>query len=179
MMLFCPSVEECALLFHMLDSLVDVKCAQLHSMMRQEDRTEAVAQFRSGAARILVATDVASRGLDIPHTDLVINCSCPTMVEDYVHRVGRTARAGRDGLAITLVTQFEVALLLDIEERIGIKLQEHETDEQEVLQFMPEANAARRLSQVWWKESGDAKKYQKRKASRKEQQERDVLELKK
>lgn len=130
-----------------------------------------------------MATDVASRGLDIPSTDLVINASCPPVVEDYVHRVGRTARAGRDGLAITLVTQHEVALLLNIEDRIGLKvrvrrlavaacplmscqLAEHPTDEQEVLQFLSEANAARRLSQVWWQQSGDAAKHKRRKASK-------------
>jgi ATP-dependent RNA helicase DDX49/DBP8 len=69
MILFCSSVEETALIFHMMDALVDVKCVQLHSMMRQEERTEAMAQYRSGAAKILVATDVASRGLDIPSNE--------------------------------------------------------------------------------------------------------------
>jgi ATP-dependent RNA helicase DDX49/DBP8 len=106
-------------------------------------------------------------------TDLVINCSCPPVVEDYVHRVGRTARAGRDGLAITLVSQHEVALLLNVEEKIGIKMVEHETDENEVLQFLPEANAARRLSMVWWEQSGDASKHKKRKKSRVDKQKQD------
>lgn len=65
-----------------------------------------------------------------------------------------------------MVSQHEVELLLNIEARIGRKLEEHATDEEEVLQYLPEANAARRLSVVWWKQSGDAAKHKKRKVSK-------------
>ena len=74
--------------------------------------------------RILVATDIASRGLDIPTVDLVINYDIPTLPRDYVHRVGRTARAGRAGQAVTLVTQHDVVLLHRIEELVGVQMSE-------------------------------------------------------
>ena len=81
---------------------------------------------------ILLATDVASRGLDIPHVDVVVNFDIPTHSKDYIHRVGRTARAGRSGKAITLVSQYDVELYQRIEKLIGKKLPKYETQESEV-----------------------------------------------
>lgn len=110
---------------------------------------------------------MAARGLDIPMTDLVINCSCPDDVASYVHRVGRTARAGRKGLAVTLVTQHDVSRMLQIEDAIGKKLEEHKHDEEEVLKFLSEANAARRISQVWWEEEEGLKEKQEKRKDKK------------
>jgi ATP-dependent RNA helicase DDX49/DBP8 len=76
----------------------------IHSLLSQRKRLANIAKFKSSQARILVATDVASRGLDIPYVHLVLNFDVPKNPRDYVHRVGRTARAGRGGTAITLVT---------------------------------------------------------------------------
>jgi len=78
----------------------------LHGKMNQAARLGALQQFKSNTSSILLATDVASRGLDIPSVDLVCNFSIPTNVKDYVHRVGRTARAGRSGRALNFVTQY-------------------------------------------------------------------------
>lgn len=78
-------------------------------------RTNNLLKFKSGQCKYLVATDVASRGLDIPSVELIINYDVPKNPKDYVHRVGRTARAGRGGSALTLVTQYDAKLLLSIE----------------------------------------------------------------
>ncbi|RAL59407.1 hypothetical protein DID88_006895 [Monilinia fructigena] len=75
----------------------------------REQRTRSLEAFKSGNTPVLVATDVAARGLDIPAVKLVINCTFPLTVEDYVHRIGRTGRAGKDGLAITLFTEHDKA----------------------------------------------------------------------
>ncbi|MCP9265277.1 putative ATP-dependent RNA helicase DDX47 [Dirofilaria immitis] len=80
----------------------------LHGQMSQAKRLGSLNKFKSKASTILVCTDVASRGLDIPHIDVVLNYDVPTQSKDYVHRVGRTARAGRSGIAVTFVTQYDV-----------------------------------------------------------------------
>ena len=77
----------------------------IHGQMSQPKRLGALNKFKAGDRNILVATDVASRGLDIPSVDVVVNYDVPTNSKDYVHRVGRTARAGRSGRSVTIVTQ--------------------------------------------------------------------------
>merc|ERR1711874_57742 len=77
----------------------------IHGDKSQEGRTKAVEQFKSGEVPLLVATDVAARGLDIPGVDFVINYSFPLTIEDYVHRIGRTGRAGKNGTAHTFFQQ--------------------------------------------------------------------------
>src|SRR6202012_2079662 len=81
--------------------------------------------FRAKVARVLVATDVAARGLDIPTVDLVINYDTPRNPDDYIHRVGRVARAGRSGIAVTFIGQRDVLLVQAIEERVGEKMVEY------------------------------------------------------
>lgn len=80
----------------------------IHGQMSQMKRLASFNKFKAKEVNILVATDVASRGLDIPFVDLVINADIPGNAKEYVHRVGRTARAGRSGKAISLVTQYDV-----------------------------------------------------------------------
>jgi len=85
------------------------RVAGIHGDLSQEQRTKSLDAFKQGKTPILVATDVAARGLDIPAVKLVINCTFPLTVEDYVHRIGRTGRAGKQGLAITLFTEHDKA----------------------------------------------------------------------
>ena len=94
----------------------------LHSLMPQKKRTANLYNFRSQLTKILICTDLASRGLDIPSVDLVINIECPKNPDYYVHRVGRTARALKNGYSITFVNQHSEEKLKRVEEYIGVKL---------------------------------------------------------
>lgn len=91
--------------------------------------------FKSKEKNILIATEVAARGLDIPEVDLIINFDVPMNPKDYVHRVGRTARAGRSGEALTFVTQYDVEHYLKIEKAIDKKLEEKKLKESDVLLY--------------------------------------------
>ncbi len=96
--------------------------AALHGGLSQEQRDRIMNRFRDGALDVLVATDVAARGLDIGHISHVVNYDVPSSPDVYVHRTGRTGRAGREGVAITLVEPREHRLLRDIERTIGMPL---------------------------------------------------------
>ncbi len=93
----------------------DVKCAAIHSDKTQGQRTRALEGFRKGAVRVLVATDIASRGIDVPDVSCVINMELPLETESYVHRIGRTARAGECGAAISFVSSEERGQLKAVE----------------------------------------------------------------
>ena len=92
-----------------------IRSAAIHGNKSQGARTRALADFKAGAVRVLVATDIAARGLDIDRLPHVVNYELPNVPEDYVHRIGRTARAGQEGEAISLVCVDELKLLRDIE----------------------------------------------------------------
>ena len=96
----------------------DVSAAAIHGNKSQGARTKALAGFKAGEVRVLVATDIAARGLDIPLLPHVINFELPNIPEDYVHRIGRTGRAGASGEAISLVGADEMEYLRDIEKLI-------------------------------------------------------------
>jgi ATP-dependent RNA helicase DDX49/DBP8 len=122
-MVFCNRTKTVDMLERILRGL-DHSVTSLHSDLPQSERNSNLSRFRANASRILVATDVASRGLDIPEVGLVINFDIPRNPDDYVHRVGRTARAGRKGEAISLVGQRDVNLIHAIESRTGAKMVE-------------------------------------------------------
>jgi ATP-dependent RNA helicase DeaD len=97
--------------------------AALHGGMVQEQRDRVMARFREGALDVLVATDVAARGLDIDHVSHVVNYDIPANPDAYIHRIGRTGRAGREGVAITLVEPREHRLLRNIETALRTRLE--------------------------------------------------------
>lgn len=111
-----------------------IECALIHSQLDQRTRTNNILKFKSNFCKFLVATDVASRGLDIPSVQQIVNYDVPKNPKDYVHRVGRTARAGRGGKALTVVSQYDVQLILSIETFINIQLKKIELDEDTVLE---------------------------------------------
>ncbi|KAL9306329.1 DEAD-box ATP-dependent RNA helicase 36 [Arabidopsis thaliana] len=121
-MIFVSTCRTCQRLSLMLDEL-EVENIAMHSLNSQSMRLSALSKFKSGKVPILLATDVASRGLDIPTVDLVINYDIPRDPRDYVHRVGRTARAGRGGLAVSIITETDVKLIHKIEEEVGKKME--------------------------------------------------------
>jgi len=95
-----------------------INAAAIHGNKSQGARTRALAEFKSGKVQVLVATDIAARGLDIDQLPHVVNYDLPNVPEDYVHRIGRTGRAGREGEAVSLVCVDELKLLKDIERLI-------------------------------------------------------------
>ena len=104
--------------------LVDAGFAadSIHGNKSQGQRTRALDAFKSGDAKVLVATDVAARGIDIPQVKFVYNFDLPNVPESYVHRIGRTARAGEDGEAIAFCAQDEAASLRDIEKLLKTEI---------------------------------------------------------
>ncbi len=111
-----------------------IRAAAIHGNKSQSQRVRALASFKKGEAQVLVATDIAARGLDIESLPHVVNFELPTVPEDYVHRIGRTGRAGQEGTAISLVSGDERGLMADIE-----KLLKRSIDHQVVVGFEPSA----------------------------------------
>jgi len=99
-----------------------IKAAAIHGNKSQGARTKALGGFKNGSVSVLVATDIAARGLDIPLLPHVINFELPNISEDYVHRIGRTGRAGASGEAISLVSADETTFLRDIEKLLAMKI---------------------------------------------------------
>ena len=112
--------------------------AAIHGNKGQGARTKALAGFKNGSVTALVATDIAARGLDIPLLPHVVNFELPNIPEDYVHRIGRTGRAGASGEAISLFSPDETVFLRDIERLIGMKL-----PKEQILGFEADPNASK------------------------------------
>ena len=106
-----------------------IKAAAIHSNKSQSIRTRTLGEFKAGQLRVLVATDVAARGLDIERLPHVVNYDLPQVPEDYVHRIGRTGRAGEDGIALSLVSPEEQPLLVAIEKLLKYSIP-HQTLEE-------------------------------------------------
>lgn len=115
----------------------NINAAAIHGNKSQSQRTKALADFKSGKIRILVATDIAARGIDIEQLPCVVNFDLPQVAEDYVHRIGRTARAGASGLAVSLVCADEASQLQAIEKLIKHRLKRIEIESFEPCHRLP------------------------------------------
>ena len=133
--------------------------------MSQSDRTGSLAKFKSGIVPILISTDVGSRGLDIPTVQVVINYQLPADPADYVHRIGRTARAGKGGLSISIVTERDIEIVQTIEAKIGKQMQEYGVPENPVLEMLDDVNVAKRAAsmELFEKDFGAKEKIRKEK----------------
>jgi len=132
---FVPSIQAAAEIQLMLEKL-KISSAAIHSLLSQEERKATISGFRDNKFNILIATNLASRGLDIPNVSVVINFDIPERTFDYIHRVGRTARGGKKGRAINMVSQYETDLVKEIESRLGVKWIEHGVKDSEVLKCL-------------------------------------------
>jgi ATP-dependent RNA helicase RhlE len=127
----------------------EFNCTVMHSNLSQKLREESLRDFKSGAAQILVATDIASRGLDIASVTHVVNYDVPEHSEDYVHRIGRTGRAQKEGDAATLVALDEMSHLDSIEKLIGMHIPQRRLEgfnyiQEPIIREMPSENQPRR-----------------------------------
>ncbi|RVH75203.1 DEAD/DEAH box helicase, partial [Sinorhizobium medicae] len=140
--IFCNRKKDVAELFRSLDRH-GFSVGALHGDMDQRSRMAMLANFKDGNIKLLVASDVAARGLDIPDVSHVFNFDVPIHAEDYVHRIGRTGRAGRSGASFTIVTKRDIKFADAIEKLIGQEVEWHNGDLSELPEPM-ESHDSRR-----------------------------------
>jgi ATP-dependent RNA helicase DDX49/DBP8 len=146
--IFVSRSQTAALLSHMLQQL-GIPNVALHSTLSQPQRLEALRTFRSRSVPILVTTDLGSRGLDVPDVELVVNWDLPRDWRDYVHRVGRTARNGKEGVAVNFVGERDVEIFKAIEDTIGVNMTEvANMREDDVLQQLNPVMTAKRMASM-------------------------------
>ncbi|KAJ8482235.1 hypothetical protein ONZ51_g5498 [Trametes cubensis] len=145
--IFCTRPRTAAYLTHLLQTL-HIRATALHSRLTQRERLSSLQLFRASVVPVLVSTDVGARGLDIEDVAIVVNWDIPGEPEEYTHRVGRTARAGKGGLSLSFVTERDEERVLKVEERIGTKLVELELPEEKVLEKLNAVATAKRLANM-------------------------------
>lgn len=134
-LIFCSTKDKTRLLYHELKK-TGIKAEEIHSTLEQSARENVIIRFKSGAIPVLVATDIVSRGIDIEDIDMVINYDVPHDGEDYIHRIGRTARASAEGTAVTFINEKDQRRFGIIETLLG-----YEVDKYPVPEEMGEAPA--------------------------------------
>merc|ERR1712113_293074 len=145
----CNSAHRVA---HMLHKL-SFNSTFIHGRLTQSKRLFNLNFFKTTHSSILVSTDIASRGIDIPNVDLIINYDVPINSKDYVHRVGRTARTGRSGLAVTIITQYDIDLFEKIEKLLGKKIENIQYVRKKVILHLERVMEARKLTILSMKKS--------------------------
>lgn len=140
---FARTVHETQRISYLLRAL-GFGAIPLHGQLSQSARLGALNKFRARSRDILVATDVAARGLDIPSVDIVLNFDLPSDSKTYVHRVGRTARAGKSGMAFSFLTQYDIEVWQRIERALGKELDEYKIKRDEVMVFAGRVAEAQR-----------------------------------
>lgn len=169
---FVPSCKVCEEISYMLNEVdPPIKNSRLHRWMKQSERESSLSNFKSRVTKVLIATDLVSRGLDIQECKLVIQYNVPRNPKDYIHRSGRVARKGREGRSITLVDQYQVKLLLEIEKHLTRKVEEFKVDEDGVLKYLNEAVMAKEAGKLLLDEEGFYERLEKLKKRKRKYQE--------
>jgi ATP-dependent RNA helicase DDX49/DBP8 len=146
--IFVAKCKTCERLRLMLREL-QVNTTALHSFMSQHYRLASLIRFKSGIVNVLITTDVGARGLDLPSVQVVLNFDVPRSAKDYIHRIGRTARAGRGGIALTFVSEYDIELIQSIEKKIRKQLSEYEgLEEHHILTHLNAVTSARRVARM-------------------------------
>ncbi|KAH8555508.1 P-loop containing nucleoside triphosphate hydrolase protein [Umbelopsis sp. PMI_123] len=145
--IFCGRCKTAEMITVMLKEL-GIRCTALHSDLTQQQRLDSLGRFRAQVIDVLVATDVGSRGLDIPTVELVLNYDIPRDPTDYIHRVGRTARAGRGGQALSIVSEHDIQLIQNIEAKTNKQMEEYKVNENKILEELNEVTTAKRLARM-------------------------------
>lgn len=140
----CKSVQ----VLGMMLQKIGARAVVLHSILKQSQRFAALEQFKSSKARVLVATDVASRGLDLPHVSIVINHNVPGAPKNYVHRVGRTARAGKKGTSITMMSPYDTERVKEIEKMVDCKMTEYPLEEDKIVKILTQVQVMKREAEL-------------------------------
>ncbi|KAL5527879.1 hypothetical protein ACEPAG_6680 [Sanghuangporus baumii] len=146
-MIFCARARTAAYLATLLQTL-GIRSTALHSRLTQRARLNALGLFRARVVPVLICTDVGARGLDVDDIALVVNWDMPQEPEEYTHRVGRTARRGRTGLAVSFITERDEDRLIRVEGRIKTKLKEMTLPEERVLEKLNAVATAKRLANM-------------------------------
>ncbi|KAF8842294.1 DEAD-domain-containing protein [Paxillus ammoniavirescens] len=170
--IFCTKPRTAAYLTSLL-KILSIRSTALHSRLTQRERLASLSLFRSGVIPVLVSTDVGARGLDIDDVAMVVNWDLPNEPEEYTHRVGRTARVGKGGVAISFVTEKDESRVLRIEDRIGTKLTAMNMPEDGVLDKLNAVSTAKRLANMELHDSNFGKREEIHKLTNQEKQ-RDV-----
>ncbi|EPT03636.1 hypothetical protein FOMPIDRAFT_1028500 [Fomitopsis schrenkii] len=145
--IFCRRPRTAAYLTSLLQEL-HIRTTALHSRLTQRERLNSLSLFRASVVPVLVSTDVGARGLDIEDVALVVNWDMPDEPEEYTHRVGRTARKGKGGVAVSFVTERDEERVVRVEERIRTKLTEMTLPEEKVLEKLNAVSTAKRLANM-------------------------------
>ncbi|GIX60625.1 ATP-dependent RNA helicase DDX49, putative [Babesia caballi] len=150
--IFTATRKRCQLVTVALE-LLDFKATCVHSLMKQRKRNACLAKFRTGVSKLLVATDLVARGIDIQAVSFVVNLDFPGTTEDYIHRVGRTTRSGRSGTAISFIDEDDVGKLRRVEEEAQVKLEKLEVDDAQAVKLLNKVSVATQRARVYLQEN--------------------------
>ncbi|KAJ1606729.1 ATP-dependent RNA helicase-like protein [Cryptosporidium canis] len=157
--IFTATKQQCQMLTSCLE-IMGYSVTGLHSLMNQRRRLASLGKFRSKTSKLLVATGVAARGLDVPDVEFVINYDFPRSFEDYIHRIGRVGRANKTGISLSIVTEQDVPYVYEFESRMKKEMELLKLDEDEVLKNMNRVTVAQQKAMLLLEEIGFNEKNQ-------------------